>query len=152
MTLDKHGFAVGDRVGGLGVSAPDTEPADLYRASKLRVLERSAPGFRVGPTWLGRGPDLPSYRRRGHRRLDPQTFEARCTPCKWGCRMAVEIVLDKWDPRYRRHRYETFCYGPLACPSYRAGRLRTVPWKGGPAWEEPAWIDEEETGHRRPND
>ena len=144
---------VGDDVRGLGVVAPETETADLYRVSKVEIVKGTAAGHAVSdPPWPGRGPDLREYRRRGHRRLDARRFEGECRDCKWGCRMAVDIILDKWNPRVRKRRFETFCYGPLSCELYRAGRRRTVPWKGGPAWEEPDWLEEEETSHRHPDE
>jgi hypothetical protein len=29
----------------------------------------------------------------------------------WGCLMAVEMIVDQWNPDRRRYRTETFCYG-----------------------------------------
>lgn len=38
------------------------------------------------------------YRERGHRRLDAQTYEAKCRACLWGCRMPVDMIVDPWKP------------------------------------------------------
>ncbi|RJR30026.1 MAG: hypothetical protein C4574_02855, partial [Candidatus Latescibacterota bacterium] len=72
--------------------------------------------------------------------------------CLWGCRMPVDIVVDHWKPDIKQYRFETFCYGPLSCPSYRAGATRKVPGRRGMSWEEEDWVDEEATGHRGPDD
>ena len=29
-----------------------------------------------------------------------------------GCQMAVEMIIDRWNPSKRRYRTEAFCYGP----------------------------------------
>ena len=60
-------------------------------------------------------------------RLDARAYEAKCRACLWGCRMAVEMVIDRWKPDVREHRFETFCYGPKSCARYRAGPTRKVP-------------------------
>jgi hypothetical protein len=66
--------------------------------------------------------------------------------------MAVEMIIDQWNPRVREHRFETFCYGPKSCPSYRAGPTRKVPGRKGMSWEEEDWVDEEATEHRGPDE
>ena len=152
VAFSKHQPQVGDVVSGLGVESPPWEPADIYKVSEFKIGERGPDIESAAPTWVGSLPDLPTYRARGYRRLSPQTYAARCDSCKWACRMSVEIIMDRWDATVKRHRYETFCYGPRSCALYRAGRLRTVPWKGGPAWEEPEWLDDEATSHRGPDE
>ncbi len=62
--------------------------------------------------------------------------------------MAVEIIVDHWNPSVRRYRTETFCYGPKSCPSYRAGSKRKVPGRRGMSYTEEDWIDEGATAHR----
>ncbi|HSQ81185.1 MAG TPA: hypothetical protein VLU54_08635, partial [Casimicrobiaceae bacterium] len=81
-------------------------------------------------------------------RLDARTFDAKCRSCTWGCRMAVEIIIDQWAPDRREHRFETFCYGPRSCPSYRPGPMRKVPGRKGMSWTEEDWVDEDATAHR----
>jgi hypothetical protein len=66
--------------------------------------------------------------------------------------MAVEMIIDQWKPSVRRHRRETFCYGPRGCPLYKAGSTRKVPGRKGMSWEEEDWIDEDATGHRDPDE
>jgi hypothetical protein len=150
----KHEFRRGDVVSGEGlpVEDPRLEPADIYKASQLRLLERKPTSPSTGPPWHGTPPPLEVYRRRGHRRLDPRTFDARCSTCIWGCRMAVEIVLDHWNPQRRKYRTETFCYGPLSCSIYRAGPKRSVPGRQGMTYIEEDWVDEDATGHRGPDE
>ena len=91
---------------------------------------------------------LEVYRQRGHRRLDPRTYNGKCSNSVWGCRMPVEIIVDQWNPTNIRYRFETFCYGPKSCSLYRAGSERTVPGRRGMVWKEEDWVDEEETAHR----
>ncbi len=75
-----------------------------------------------------------------------------CTACIWGARMPVEMIIDPWRPSQKKYRFETFCYGPKICASYRAGPTRMVPGKGGMSWEEEDWVDEDATSHRGQED
>lgn len=145
----KHAFRVGDEASGQGVPVADPrkEPVELYRASKLRVVRRVEGKDQAPPPWHGVPPALETYRERGHRRLSVRTYSRTCRSRIWGCRMAVEMIIDPWNPT-RRYRYETFCYGPISCPSYRPGPRRVVPGRKGMRWEEPDWVDEQETAHR----
>lgn len=146
----KHRFRVGDRISGKAEPVVDQrlETAEYYKASGLKILERSNRADSGGPPWVSVAPDLAVYRQRRHRRLHASTYEKRCVPCIWGCRMPVEIVVDHWNPGRRRYRYETFCYGPKSCPFYRAGATRKVPGRKGMTWKEADCVDEEETAHR----
>jgi hypothetical protein len=146
----KHAFRAGDTASGLAVAVADgrMETVELYKVSSLEVVSRGATRPAGGPPWLGLPPTLETYRRRGHRRLDPRTYEKSCRACIWGCRMPVEITLDQWNPEQREYRVETFCYGPKSCPAYRAGPTRKVPGRKGMTWEEEDWVDEEATAHR----
>jgi hypothetical protein len=100
------------------------------------------------PPWLGVPADLEVYRWRGHRRLSARTYASKCKSCVWGCRMPVEIIVDKWQPEKKRYRVETFCYGPRSCSWYKPGPRRRVPGRRGMTYEEPDWVDEQETAHR----
>ncbi len=124
------------------------DAAEYYKTSKLRVVERPGQVPHDPPPWFGVPPDLPTYRERGHRRLDARTYEARCRDCIWGCRMPVEMIIDHWNPGKRSDRFETFCYGPKSCLLYRPGPTRKVPGRKGMTWEEEDWVDEEATAHR----
>lgn len=150
----EHQFRAGDRVSGEGVPVADprTETAELYKVTKLKLLERGSDAAGSAPPWLGVPPPLPVYRERGHRRLDARTYESKCTACIWGCRMAVEMIIDQWNPNQRRYREETFCYGPLSCRLYKAGPTRKVPGRKGMSWEEEDWVDEDVVRHRRPDE
>jgi hypothetical protein len=150
----KHQLQVGDSVSGLGVEVADSrlETAELYRVSTLRVIQHGTDSISSIPPWHGIPPDLPTYRGRGRRRLATRTYDHNCRSCIWGCRMAVEMIIDHWNPSQVRYRTETFCYGPLSCPVYKSGPRRKVPGRKGMSWEEPDWVDEEATSHRGPDD
>lgn len=146
----KHEFRSGDEVSGVAepVADAEIESAELYKASKLELRDR-APGATTPPPWTGVAPPrLEVYRARGHRRLDARSYRARCRACIWGCRMPVEIIIDKWKPDVKRHRFETFCYGPKRCSLYRAGPKRMVPGRNGMCWIEDDWVDADATAHR----
>jgi hypothetical protein len=146
----KHQFRAGDVVSGVSVPVadPETEAVEFYKASGLKVLERAEKQGVEPPPWLGVPPELEVCRARGHRRLDARTYETKCHCCLWGCRMAVEMIIDQWNPSVRRYRYETFCYGPKSCTLHRAGPTRKVPGRRGMTWEEENWVDEDATAHR----
>lgn len=145
----KHAFRAGDQVSGESEPVEDarTEVAELYKTAKLKLLNRPAESMSSPPPWLDVPPALEVYRERGHRRLDPKTFDTKCTACVWGCKMAVEIIIDQWKPTNVRWRAETFCYGPKSCALYRAGATRKVPGRKGMSW-----VDEEATRHRGPDE
>jgi hypothetical protein len=62
--------------------------------------------------------------------------------------MAVEMIIDHWNPQHRKYREETFCYGPKSCPLYHPGPPRKVPGRRGMTWTEEDWVDEQATSHR----
>lgn len=124
------------------------EPVDLYRTSGLKLLERREIKIAAPPPWIQTAPELGMYRERGHRRLNARTYDNKCVACIWGCRMAVEVIVDHWNPIKKRYRFESFCYGPKSCLLYRAGPTRKVPGRRGMTWEEEDWVDEEDTSHR----
>lgn len=153
-THGKHRFQVGCDVSGecLPVADPRLENVEYYKVSKLEVHDPSTKGIPEPPPWLGVPPELPVYRQRGHRRLDARTYAGRCSSCVWGCRMAVEMIVDQWKPQVRRYRYETFCYGPKSCAIYKAGPTRKVPGRKGMSHTEEDWVDEDATSHRGPDE
>ncbi len=146
----KHAFQAGDVVSGKAEPVDDerTEPVEFYKASGLKIITKAAEGLSNPPPWLGVAPVLEVYRERGHRRLDARTCQTKCSGCIWGCRMAVAMIIDHWNPSRRRYRFETFCYGPKSCPLYKAGPTRKVPGRKGMRWEEEDWVDEDATAHR----
>ena len=150
----KHRFQAGDVLAGQAapVADPKLETVEFYRVSGLKVVQRATEQAFSPPPWLGVPPELPVYRERGLRRLDAKTYEARCTSCIWGCRMAVEMIIDQWNPRQRKYRFETFCYGPKSCSLYRPGPTRNVPGRKGMSWEEQDWVDADATAHRGEDD
>ncbi|HOX22601.1 MAG TPA: hypothetical protein PLL10_03985 [Elusimicrobiales bacterium] len=150
----KHQFCTGMELSGCSVPVADprTETAAYYKTSGLKVLQASEIKTSSQPPFLGIPPSLEIYRSRGHRRLDPRTYEAACLTCIWGCRMPVELIIDQWNPAKKQYRFETFCYGPKSCPAYQPGATRKVPGRKGMMWEEEDWVDEEATAHRGPDE
>ncbi len=151
---EKHRFAVGDAVRGLGVAVadPKLETAELYKVSGLKVTKSDSSAQSEEPPFHGIAPPLDVYRERGHRRLSARTYAAKCSACLWGCELPVEMIIDQWNPSNRRYRRETFCYGPKSCPLYRSGPTRKVPGRKGMSYEEEDWVDEDATAHRGPDD
>jgi len=150
----KHQFRAGMEVSGLAIPVPDPrlETAGFYKTSGLKVLKKTNTVASLRPPFLGVPPDLETYRSRGHRRLDARTYSSKCVSCIWGCRMPVEMIIDQWNPSKKRYRFETFCYGPKSCPSYKAGPKRKVPGRKGMSYTEEDWVDEDATAHRGPDD
>ena len=151
---EKHRFRAGMELSGQSVPVDDPriEMAGLYKTSGLEVVKDAEGGPPVGPPFSGVPPDLPTYRARGHRRLDARTYEAKCMACIWGCCMPVEMIVDHWDRSQKKYRFETFCYGPKSCMPYRPGPTRKVPGRKGMSYTEEDWVDEDATSHRGPDD
>ena len=151
---EKHRFQADLTISGecLPVANPKLETAEYYKVSKLKIVSQSETDKTRQPPWLGIPKPLSVYRERRHRRLSSVTYDKCCPSCIWGCRMAVEMIVDHWNPHIKKYRYETFCYGPKSCSIYKAGPKRKVPGRKGMSWEEPDWVDEEETAHRDPDD
>jgi len=129
----KHPLRVGDTVSGeaLPVGDPRLETVEFYKVSNLKVTVRAVQEEPPPPPWHGVPPPLSVYRERGHRRLAARTYEEKCKTCLWGCHIAVEMIIDQWNPSQRRYRTETFCYGPRSCSLYRPGPVRKVPGRRG---------------------
>jgi hypothetical protein len=153
-TQARHQFKARDVVSkkSEGVRDPRGEVSEYYKTSELRVLEKGTVQEVSGPPWQGVPPVLEVYRARGHRRLDTRTYESKCNDCIWGCRMPVEMIIDQWNPKKRKYRFEAFCYGPKSCPFCRAGPTRKVPGRKGMTWEEEDWVDEDAVSHRGMDD
>lgn len=150
----KHQFQVGDEVSGHAEPVPPfaAETAEFYKASKLKLIARSQAPESAPPPWHGPPPELPTYRSRGHRRLEAKTYATHCRSCIWACLMPVDIMIDQWDHSRRSSRTETFCYGPLSCPVYKAGPKRRVSGRRGMSYVEEDWVDEEAVAHRLPDE
>ncbi len=146
----KHQFRVGDIVSGrsVPVANPKLESADYYRTATLKLSKRTSDSEHTPPPWYDSSPELEIYRERGHRRLSTRTYKTKCHSCIWGCQMAVEIIVDHWNPQQKRYRIETFCYGPKSCAFYKSGPTRKVPGRKGMVWEEEDWVDEDAISHR----
>jgi hypothetical protein len=129
----KHQFRVGDLVTGSShfVANPKTESAEWYKTTGVSMIARGPSESETPPPWHGVPPESEVYRQRGHRRLDARTYESNCADCIWGCRMAVEIIVDHWNRQNRRYRFETFCYGPKSCYLSQSGsnpKGTRAPW------------------------
>ena len=150
----KHHFQTGNAVTGEALPVPDPwlETVEFYKISKLKVMLPETHDEAPSPPWRGIPPPLAVYRECGHRRLATRTFQETCWNCIWGCRMAVEMIIDQWNPSRHRYRTETFCYGPRSCPLYQAGPARTVRGRRGMIHTEEDRVDEEATSHRRPEE
>jgi len=150
----RHAFQAGMEVRGVSVPVenPQKETAAYYKTSGIKILRPAAspPGESPppGPPFLGIPPSLKAYRARGHRRLAARTYSTKCYACIWGSRMAVEMIIDQWNPAQKKYRFETFCYGPKSCAFYRSGPERVVPGRKGMSWTEEDWVDEDATAHR----
>lgn len=155
---EKQRFHRGMAVSGRAQPVADDrrETAAYYKASGIRMgaedPQDPSPATPSEPPFHGVPPALPTYRERGHRRLDTRTYDAKCSTCIWGCRMPVEMIVDHWDPSHKEYRFETFCYGPKSCPLYRPGPTRKVPGRRGMRYEEEDWVDQEATAHRGPDE
>jgi hypothetical protein len=151
---EKHRFQAGMELCGksVPVNDPQMETAGFYKTSGLKILKEPQGEPPAGPPFLDIPPDLPTYRARGHRRLDARTYGTKCTACMWGCRMPVEMTIDHWNPSKKKRRFETFCYGPKSYAAYRPGPTRNVPGRKGMSYTEEDWVDEDATSHRGPDD
>lgn len=138
-TEAKYQIKVGDLVRGEAIEVPIfmDEVIGLYKVSKLKILQRGTEIRIDEPPWTGVPPDMETYREFGHKRLAARTYEKNCIKCVWGCKMAVEIIIDQWNPSKKRHRFETFCYSSFTCKIYKAGPVRKVPGRGLMVWEDP---------------
>ena len=146
----KHQFRVGDQVSGKSVPVTNTqtEVAEFYKTSQLALLSRVSGLDAKPPPWQHPPAELSVYRERGHRRLSASAYNTHCLACCWGCLMPVEMTIDQWNSGQRQYRTETWCYGPKSCHLYKAGAQRKVPGRNGMVWEEPDWVDKEETAWR----
>ena len=124
----KHGFRAGDTVSGvaLPVSDPRLETVEFYRVSDLRVSVREMEEETQPPPWRGIPPPLSIYRERGHRRLAARTFEDKCTTCMWGCHMAVEMIIDQWNPETEPRHSATALFLVLSTDPDRLARFLAV--------------------------
>ena len=153
VVLGCNGFRVHQDSGeALPVADPRLETIEFYKVSNLKDTVHEPAEETPPPPWRGVPPALSVYRERGHRRLAARTYEEKCTTCIWGCQMAVEMIIDHWNPNKRRYRTETFCYGPRSCPLYRSGPARKVPGRHGMSYTEEDWVDDEATSRRGPDD
>jgi hypothetical protein len=111
---EKHRFHVRQELTGRAerVADPRLEVVAYYKVSGLSVKEGATPAA-APPPWHGVAPPIEVYRERGHRRLGARTYaSAPCSSCIWGAHMAVEMIIDHWNPDRKKYRTETFCYGP----------------------------------------
>jgi hypothetical protein len=142
----KVGFRHGDTASGTGwpVQGKKREVVELYRAGKLKILDRpDRNADRGGPPFIDLIPDLEVYDCRGCRMLDAKLWRTVCMTCLWANKSRVEIEYDFEHPKSKRYRSETFCYGPRSCPQYAMGEPRPVPYKDDahPSMDD-GWMDD----------
>ena len=113
---ERHRFQVGQELAGRAERAaePRLEVVDYYKVSRIAV-KQGAPPTAAPPPWHGVAPPIEVYRERGHRRLAARTYTAApCSSCIWGAHMAVELIVDHWNPE-------------AASGSAKAGATRPAP-------------------------
>ena len=102
-----------------------------------RVFSSDCPG----PPWTVAAPPLEVYSWRGARMLVKPCWKGKCFTCVWA-NMANVTVQYNFDTGAVKNRFETFCYGPLSCSSYKMGPARAVPYKGMSGIRDEGWLDE----------
>lgn len=79
-------------------------------------------------------------------------MDENCSSYTWAADVAVEIIVDRWNPSKVKYRREALCYSPKSCCLYVPGPVRRVPGWNGLIWIEEGWVNEEVTAHRGPDD
>ena len=102
--------------------------ADYYRAGGLKVVKRAGQCKNAPPTYLIEQPDMATYEWRGARMLSVASYKGKCFQCTWATMAAVKIEYN-WGAS-KKYCFESFCYGPKSCKSYKRGKPRAVPYKG----------------------
>jgi hypothetical protein len=137
-------FRLGDTLEGTAWTKKyeEREFADYYRAGSLKLLARADEVFdAVPPPWIMMPPSIQTYEERGARLLSKRQWETKCLPCVWANMANVEIQWD-FDRDIKKYRFETYCYGPKSCKSYKMGRARTVPYKNRGSALDDGYLDE----------
>ena len=88
---EKHQFHAGMELSGQSfpVYDPRLETAEYYKTSNIKIEKISKDPIFEPPPFLGVPPDLPTYRERGHKRLDPKLTWRNVQPafgvvrCQW---------------------------------------------------------------------
>jgi len=119
------------------------------RSRASRIQRMNSPTI---PAFHSVTPDLETYRGWGYRRMDAQTYDAKCMSCIWRFQIPVEMIIDQLHPAKKQYRFETLCYGPKSYPFYRPRPARKVPGRKGMSCTEEDWVDEDATAHRGPDD
>jgi hypothetical protein len=114
--------------------------ADYYRAGGLKVIKRGEPTENTPPPYLITPPDMATYEWRGARMLSQSSYKGKCFQCAWATMSAVEIEYN-WGIS-KKHRFESFCYGPKSCRLYKMGKPRAVPYKDEGSSYDEGWMDD----------
>lgn len=141
--LQKGIYNIGDIISGTAWTKkyPEREYADYYRAGALKIIEKSAAVEEGICPWTGPLPDLKDYEYRGARMLSESQWKGKCFTCYYANMSNVEIQWD-FDKDIKKYRFESFCYGPKSCKNYKAGRARSVPYKGRGSALDTGWLDD----------
>ncbi len=139
---EKHHFCIGDKLCGTAWTKlhPESEFADYYKAGALVKTPAATPVPEDTPPFRSEVPDLYTYAWRGCRMLDRTCFKKKCFQCKWAAMANVTIEYN--FGKTQKHRFESFCYGPLSCRFYKMGRPRAVPYQGKDSDYDDGWLDE----------
>jgi hypothetical protein len=66
--------------------------------------------------------------------------------------MAIEMIVDPWNPSKRRYRTKTSCHGPHSCPLHGSGPPRKGPGRRGMTSAKEHWADQDATAQRGPDE
>ncbi len=124
-------YRIGDILSGTAWTKKyeEREFADYYRAGSIKINNRAIEGnIPAAPPWIKMPPSMETYQKRGARILSKRLWETKCFQCIWANMANAEIQWD-FDKDIKKYRFESFCYGPKSCKSYRMGRPRSVPYK-----------------------
>jgi hypothetical protein len=141
-------FRIGDQAKGTAWTKKNSESdyADFYRAGGLIITKKAELIPPDPPPYLIEPPDLDTYKQRGPRMLSATSYDGKCFQCAFANMAAVEIEYN-WG-KTKKHRFESFCYGPFSCKLYKRGRPRGVPYKGDGTSYDTGFLDEVLTENR----
>ncbi len=149
---DQFSFGIGDLVTGTAWTKlyKVSDYADYYRAAAFKVSQRKKEQVNAPPPYLIKPLSLADYGQRGARLLDPVCYRGKCFSCAFATMAAVAIEYN-WGAS-KRHRFESFCYGPFSCAFYQIGQPRPVPYKDSETLYDTGWLDELCTSQRGPDE
>jgi hypothetical protein len=145
-------FRIGDKAQGSAWTKmyDFSDYADYYRAGSLKSLKKAETTENTSPPFLIDPPEMSVYEARGARMLSAASYKGKCFQCAWATMSAVEIEYN-WGIT-KKHRFESYCYGPKSCKLYKMGRPRAVPYKDCGSVYDTGWMDDLCTERRGEDD